>query len=59
MGSLLESTEIYESSLPGQISLVGRAEPFAERALKLAVNWGLERTESDGHWYGELKYGPI
>ena len=58
MGSLLE-TEIHETSFPCQTSLVGRAEPFACRALDLAVNYSLERIEPDGHWYGELKYGPI
>lgn len=32
-------------------------EPFASNALKLAVKYSLESTESDGHyWYGEQKY---
>lgn len=58
MGSYTE-TETYKPSLPCQKSLVEPFEPFASHALKLAVNYSLEGTERDGHWYGELKYVPI
>lgn len=58
MGSF-SGNETNESSLPCQTSLVNRAESFARRALELAVNHRLERTEKDGHWYGELRYDSI
>lgn len=58
MGSLTENLESYKPSLPCKILPVEPIEPFASHALKLAVNYSLEGTEDDGHWYGELKYAP-
>lgn len=57
MGSFIEK-ESYEPSLPCKKLPVEPIEPFASHAVKLAVNYSLEGTESDGHWYGELKYAP-
>lgn len=58
MGTLSES-QVGEQSLLYHNSPVEPFRSSVSHALKLAVNYGFERTEPDGHWYGELKYGPM
>lgn len=35
------------------------SQSIACNALKLAINYSLERSEPDGHWVGELKYNSL
>lgn len=61
MGSLLE-TKVGEPPLSCQnppLEPFQSSQSFACRALKLAVNYSLERSEPDGHWVGELKYDSL
>lgn len=43
-------------TLAGQDHDGGPSVSSIRHALDLAVNFSLKGAESDGHWYGELRY---